>query len=240
MPISAFVTDFFCTDLLDVGAKLNLQTYLFFSASASGLCFAMHIPTLVSNIEMSCTGPDFEVEVPGLPPIPARNLPIAIQDKSNSACKWIVHHSSRLKEASGILVNTFAELEEEAIKVLSSPATPPIYPIGPLLLPESDTPDESGCLKWLDEQPPSSVLFVSFGSAGVLSREQNTDLALGLEASGHRFLWVLRGYKSGDSSSLETNISQLLPEGFESRTWDRGLVLLNWAPQLPILSHPCT
>ncbi|GLJ47417.1 hypothetical protein SUGI_1000620 [Cryptomeria japonica] len=239
-PISAFVTDFFCTDLLNVGAKLNLPTYLFFSASASLLSFMMHLPTLVSEIEVSFKDADFDVEVPGLPPIPARDLPTPIQDRSKSAFKWFVYHSSRFKEASGILINTFAELEEEAIKALSTPATPPIYPIGPLLLPESDTPDESSCLKWLDEQPPSSVLFVSFGSAGVLSREQITDLAIGLEASGHRFLWVLRGYKSGDSSSLETDISQLLPEGFESRTWDRGLVLLNWAPQVPILSHPCT
>ncbi|GLJ47404.1 hypothetical protein SUGI_1000440 [Cryptomeria japonica] len=80
----------------------------------------------------------------------------------------------------------------------------------------------------------------SFGSLGVFSREQITDLAIGLEASSHRFVWVLRGYKSGDSSSLETDISQLLPEGFKSRTWDRGLVVLNWAPQVPVLSHPST
>ncbi|GLJ47406.1 hypothetical protein SUGI_1000460 [Cryptomeria japonica] len=157
-PISAFVTDTFCTDLLDVGAKLNLPTYLFISFSASVLCFMMHLPTLVSNIEVSFKDADFEVEVPGLSPIPARDLPSHIQDRSNSAFKWFVHHSTRLKEASGFLINTFAELEEEAIKALCTPATPPMYPIGPLLqLTESDTPQDSTCLKWLDEQPAVKI-----------------------------------------------------------------------------------
>ncbi|GLJ47416.1 hypothetical protein SUGI_1000610 [Cryptomeria japonica] len=101
---------------------------------------------------------DFEVEVPGLSPIPARDLPSHIQDRSNSAFKWFVHHSTRLKEASGFLINTFAELEEEAIKALCTPATPPLYPIGPLLqLTESDTPQDFTCLKWLDEQPAVKI-----------------------------------------------------------------------------------
>ncbi|GLJ47400.1 hypothetical protein SUGI_1000380 [Cryptomeria japonica] len=239
-PISAFITDFFCTELLDVTTKLKVPSYLFVPSSAASVCFMLHLPKLVAEINVSFKDADFEVEVPGLPPIPATDLPTPFQERSDSWFNWFLNHASRFKEASGVFINTFAELEEEAIKTLRTPSTPPIYPIGPLLVTESDTPDESSCLKWLDEQPPSSVLFVAFGSFGVLSREQITDLAIGLETSGHRFLWVLRGFKSEDSSSLETDISQLLPEGFESRTRDRGLVLLNWAPQIPVLSHPST
>ncbi|GLJ47398.1 hypothetical protein SUGI_1000360 [Cryptomeria japonica] len=239
-PISAFIIDPFCTELLAVTAKLKIPTYLFVPASAALVCFMLNLPKFVSEMKVSFKDVDFEVEVPGFPPIPPRDLPSSLQDRSDSEFEWFVNHASRFKEASGILINTFAEFEEEAIKALSTPATPAIYPIGPLLLTESDTPDQSSCLNWLDEQPPSSVLFVSFGSFGVISREQITDLAIGLEASGHRFLWVVRGYKSGDSSTLETDISELLPEGFENRTRDRGLVLLNWAPQVPVLSHPST
>ncbi|GLJ47388.1 hypothetical protein SUGI_1000220 [Cryptomeria japonica] len=239
-PVSAFITDLFCTELLDVTAKLKMPSYIFVASSAAYVCFMLHLPKLVSEIKVSFKDADFEVEIPGLPPIPARDLSNSVQDRSDFAFKLILHHASRCREASGILINTFAELEEEAMETLSTPATPPIYSIGPLMFTDSDTPDESRCLKWLDEQPPLSVLFVAFGSGGVLSREQITDLAIGLEASGHRFLWVLRGYKSGDSSSLETVISQLLPEGFEIRNKDRGLVLLNWAPQIPVLSHPST
>ncbi|XP_059072300.1 UDP-glycosyltransferase 72B1-like [Cryptomeria japonica] len=238
--ISAFITDICCTELLDVTAKLKMPAYLFVTSSAAFVCFLLHLPKLVSEIKLSFKDADYEVEISGLPSIPTRDLPSPVQDMSDSSFKWVIYHASRLKEVSGVLINTFAELEEEAIMALTTLATPSIYPIGPLICKGSDTPDESRCLKWLDEQPPSSVLFVSFGSAGVLSREQITDLAIGLEASGHRFLWVLRGYKSEDFSFLETDISQLLPEGFESRTWDRGLVLPNWAPQVRILSHPST
>ncbi|GLJ47385.1 hypothetical protein SUGI_1000190 [Cryptomeria japonica] len=239
-PVSAFVTDLFCTELLEVTAKLKMPSYIFVPSSAAFVCFMLHLPKLVSEIKISFKDADFEVEIPGLPPIPAKDLINSVQDRSDSAFKWIIQHASHCREATGILINTFAELEEEAMETLSTPATPPIYPIGPLMFTDSDVPDESRYLKWLDEQPPLSVLFVAFGSGGVFSREQITDLAIGLEASGHRFLWVLRGHKSGDSSSLETDISQLLPEGFEIRTSDRGLVLLNWAPQIPVLSHPST
>jgi len=44
----------------------------------------------------------------------------------------------------------------------------------------------------LDKQPNGSVLYVSFGSGGTLSQEQLNELALGLEMSGQRFLWVVR------------------------------------------------
>ncbi|GLJ47392.1 hypothetical protein SUGI_1000270 [Cryptomeria japonica] len=206
-PVSAFVTDLFCTELLEVTAKLKMPSYMFVPSSAAFVCFMLHLPKLVSEIKISFKDADFEVEIPGLPPIPAKDLINSVQDRSDSAFKWIIQHASHCREATGILINTFAELEEEAMETLSTPATPPIYPIGPLMFTDSDVPDESRCLKWLDEQPPLSVLFVAFGSGGVFSREQITDLAIGLEASGHR---------------------------------DRGLVLLNWAPQIPVLSHPST
>ncbi|GLJ49853.1 hypothetical protein SUGI_1059380 [Cryptomeria japonica] len=64
-----------------------------------------------------------------------------------------------------------------------------------------------------------------------LSPDQTRELALGLEASGHRFLWLLKG---------DNDVSALLPPGFEMRTRDRGIVWTSWAPQIPILSHPAT
>jgi len=96
-------------------------------------------------------------------------------------------------------------------------------------------------LSSVEFQPPSSVLFVSFGSGGVLPKTQVTELALGLEASRHRFLWVLRStplrsFKSGEKAEP----LELLPEGFEIRTRDQGLVVPSWAPQIPVLSHPST
>ncbi|GLJ08785.1 hypothetical protein SUGI_0095920 [Cryptomeria japonica] len=89
--------------------------------------------------------------------------------------------------------------------------------------------DES-CLKWLDAQDPASVIYVSFGSIAVKSNEQLEELAIGLEKSQHPFLWVLR-------MDIAGGMPATLPEGFEERTKDRGLIV-KWAPQVKVLSHP--
>ncbi|GFP85243.1 hydroquinone glucosyltransferase [Phtheirospermum japonicum] len=104
---------------------------------------------------------------------------------------------------------------------------PPVYPIGPLIRTgfESES-DSSVCLKWLDDQPLQSVLYVAFGSYWTLSPEQLTELAMGLEMSEQRFLWVVR------RPEIEIN-----PNRFMERTKGRGLVVWSWAPQLRIRSH---
>ncbi|KAF8041582.1 hypothetical protein BT93_A0238 [Corymbia citriodora subsp. variegata] len=47
-------------------------------------------------------------------------------------------------------------------------------------------------MEWLDEQPPSSVVFLCFGSRGSFGEDQVKEIACALERSGHRFLWSLR------------------------------------------------
>ena len=59
-------------------------------------------------------------------------------------------------------------------------------------------------------------------------------MAIGLEKSNHRFLWVV---KSPLNSNTEPDLEVLLPEGFLERTKDRGVVVKSWAPQSAILSH---
>ncbi|CAL4908930.1 unnamed protein product [Urochloa decumbens] len=52
------------------------------------------------------------------------------------------------------------------------------------------------------------------------------ELALGLEASGKSFLWVIRAD------------TWMPPEGWKERVGDRGMVVTGWAPQTLILAHP--
>jgi len=98
----------------------------------------------------------------------------------------------------------------------------------------------------LDKQPKRSVLYVSFGSGGTLSYDQIQELALGLEMSEHRFLWVVRtpndiaaeaAYLAEDSQNEPV---EFLPKGFLERTKGRGLVVLSWAPQAQVLAHSST
>jgi hypothetical protein len=58
-----------------------------------------------------------------------------------------------------------------------------------------------------------------------VSDAQLQELALGLEASGESFLWVVRS---------ETWAA---PEGWEERVADRGMRVTAWAPQTAILGH---
>ncbi|KAJ0546031.1 putative trans-zeatin O-beta-D-glucosyltransferase [Helianthus annuus] len=92
---------------------------------------------------------------------------------------------------------------------------------------------------WLEKQAPNSVLYVSFGTTTSISNEQIQELALGLEKSEQRFIWVLRDADKGDIFDGEVRKIEL-PNGFEERVGDRGLVVVDWVPQLEILGHPAT
>ncbi|KAK1377180.1 UDPGT domain-containing protein [Heracleum sosnowskyi] len=146
------------------------------------------------------------------------------------------------------MVNTFKDLEEGAIQALQDLGSPPIYPVGPLVQMDhlSTAADGLDCLRWLDDQPRGSVLFVSFGSGGTLSSNQITELALGLEMSEQRFLWVVRSpddeIANASFFSIQTKKDPVdfLPQGFIERTKGQGLVVPNWAPQAQILSHGST
>ncbi|KAH9316413.1 hypothetical protein KI387_025040, partial [Taxus chinensis] len=134
-----------------------------------------------------------------------------------------------------VLVNTFEELEggKEAIQGLTINGCPALA-IGPVFLPNflegrksmySMWEEDKTCLRWLDAQKKGSVLYVSFGTHAVRSQRQLQELALGLEASGYPFLWVLRSDIAEGKSVLE------LPEGFMERNRDRAL-LVSWTHQL--------
>jgi hypothetical protein len=69
---------------------------------------------------------------------------------------------------------------------------------------------------------------------GVFPKKQLEEIAVGLERSGQRFLWVVRGPPGPGAAD---DISALLPAGFQERTEDRGLVVKNWAPQVDVLRH---
>ncbi|TKY68956.1 Hydroquinone glucosyltransferase [Spatholobus suberectus] len=78
-------------------------------------------------------------------------------------------------------------------------------------------------------------------NGGTLSQVQIIELALGLELSNHKFLWVVRAPSSSASSAYlnaqNENPLEFFPYGFLERTKEQGLVIPSWAPQIEILSH---
>ncbi|CAL4994080.1 unnamed protein product [Urochloa decumbens] len=229
-PVAGVVIDFFCTAVLDICHDLAIPSYVYFAANASTFALLLH---LESDKEM-----EGMVDVPGLPPVPRSSLPLPLQDKTSMSYKWFVYHSRRYMEANGIIINTAAELEPAVLAAIADHA-PTIYPIGPVLSlkPPAEEPHE--CVRWLDSQPPASVVLLCFGSMGSFSAPQVSEMARGLERSGQRFLWVLRGPPAaGEVHPTEANLEELLPEGFLERTKRKGLVWPRMAPQKEILAHP--
>ncbi|KAH0721268.1 hypothetical protein KY290_006190 [Solanum tuberosum] len=86
---------------------------------------------------------------------------------------------------------------------------------------------------------PNSVIFASFGTTTTLSDEEIKELAIGLEKSEKKFIWVLREADKGDIFTGESREVEL-PEGYEEKVEKRGLIVRDWVPQLEILRHEST
>uniref|UniRef100_A0ACD5WUA3 Uncharacterized protein n=1 Tax=Avena sativa TaxID=4498 RepID=A0ACD5WUA3_AVESA len=247
----AFVADLFGADSFDAAVAAGVpRRYLFFPTNLHGLTLILHLPDLDVSLPGEFRDLAEPVRLPGCVPIPGTDILSPLQDKSNPSYRWMVHHGKRYRDADAILVNSFDAVEPDAIAALRvpEPGRPPVYNIGPLTQTNAGSPaPRAACLEWLDRQPPKSVIFVSFGSGGSLPREQMQELALGLEQSGQRFLWVVRspsdeGAVNANYYDAESKKDPLayLPEGFVERTKDVGLLVPSWAPQIKVLAHQAT
>ncbi|MQM23409.1 hypothetical protein Taro_056473 [Colocasia esculenta] len=244
--IAGIFVDLFSTGMIDVGDELGIPTYVYFTSSAAMLGLMLYQPTLHEEVPSEMADVEGDIRIPSFAvPIPPLFMPGPMLDKKSDGYAWFVRHGRRFRSAKGIVVNSFTELETTAAKALTEGrclpdhATPPIYLVGPVLSPGSAPPDHE-CLKWLDRQPPASVVFLCFGSMGSFEKEQLKEIALGLERSGHRFLWSLRTRLKGERFTLprDADLGEALPEGFLERTAGRGLVWPSWAPQVEVLAHP--
>ncbi|KAF7027483.1 hypothetical protein CFC21_039523 [Triticum aestivum] len=239
------VVDFFCSAAMDVAAELDIPAYFFSTSGAQILAFFMHLTVLHGKSTRSFREMGEElVHVPGITPFPATHSIQPLMDRDGASYQALLNVSLNLFRSQGIFINTFRSLEPRAMDTIlaghSAPAglsTPPVYCIGPLVKSEEvgvKRGDE--CLAWLDTQPKASVVFLCFGSLGRFNAEQTREVATGLEASGQRFLWVVRSPPSDDTTT-EPDLDVLLSKGFLDRTKGRGLVVKSWAPQGDVLAH---
>lgn len=255
--LAALITDHFGTDAFDVAKEFKVPPYLFFTSSALQLSFLFDLPKLDQDFPGEYRELPQPVTIPGCNvTVRPSDLPEPVQDRKNDAYRWFLHNAKRFVLAEGIIVNSFVDLQPGVIKALQekgSTGKPPVYPVGPLIRTNDSiigtVGPKSDCLKWLDDQPRGSVLFVSFGSGGTLSKAQFNELALGLEMSEQRFIWVAKtpdddsasGSYFGIRGKQKGGVFDYLPDGFLGRIAGRGfLVGQSWAPQVEILRHGST
>ncbi|KAE9612472.1 hypothetical protein Lal_00033298 [Lupinus albus] len=113
-------------------------------------------------------------------------------------------------------------------------------PFNPLTIENENSKERHFSLKWLDKQDPNSVIYVSFGTTTAMKGEQIMQIAIGLEQSKQKFIWVIRDADKGDIFDEDGIRRHELPNGYEERVEGFGLVVRDWAPQLDILNHPST
>lgn len=145
-------------------------------------------------------------------------------------------------EADGVVMNTFLEMEPEYVAGYAAARGLKVWTVGPVSLYHQHTAtlaargdtaaiDADECLRWLDGKEPGSVVYVSFGSIVQPEPKQAVELGLGLEASGHPFIWVVK------SADCHEAAAHAFLRGLEARVTGRGLLIWGWAPQALILSH---
>ncbi|KAF4374058.1 hypothetical protein F8388_007964 [Cannabis sativa] len=177
--------------------------------------------------------------IPDLPDqieLTASKLPYFMKhhDESTELGKLYIAIREVERRNYGIIVNSFYELEPAYADLYKKVSGIKTWQIGPLFLSDynmSNSNNQLECMKWLDTKKPSSVIYVSFGSVANFNDEQLMEIATGLEASGQQFIWVVKKEK------VEGVEEEWLPEGFEERMKERGLIVRGWAPQVPILEH---
>uniref|UniRef100_A0A0E0JNP3 Glycosyltransferase n=1 Tax=Oryza punctata TaxID=4537 RepID=A0A0E0JNP3_ORYPU len=245
--IDALVVDMFCIDALDIAAELAVPAYMFYPSAASDLAVYLQVPHVARSAPSSFKDmADTVLSFSGVATVRALDMPDTMQDRESDVGTTRIHHCSRMAEARGILVNSFEWLETRALKAIrgglcfpTGRSVPEIYCVGPLVdggkIKENDERHE--CLEWLDSQPKQSVVFLCFGSRGTFSVSQLSEMARGIENSGHRFLWAVRNPPDHRTKLGEVDLEALLPEGFLERTNGRGFVVKNWAPQSAVLQH---
>ncbi|KAJ6738395.1 GLYCOSYLTRANSFERASE [Salix koriyanagi] len=137
------------TAALSVAKELNIPAHYYFTCCAGVLAVLLYFPTIHNTTTKSFKDLKTLLHIPGVPPIPSTDMPVAMLEREDKAYEYIKDSSSRFPELAGIIVNTFESLESRAVKTASeglcvpNNRTPPIYCIGPLIATEGPKDDDS-------------------------------------------------------------------------------------------------
>lgn len=232
----------------DARSVANAESYTFNCASAFNIFShyweEMGKPSQIGGHEIS---------------IPINNLylPSVLEGLTPESIRKMDHEYQFLGSRSGELYNTSRSIEGNFLGLLSKLTETTISnekkiniwamgPLNPVTISSkvSSTGRRDKCLEWLDNQKPNSVMYICFGTTISMTNDQIEQVAVGLEQSGTKFIWVFRDADKGDHCTRARACcrSPSLPQGFEERVEGEGMgmVVRGWAPQPQILGHPST
>ncbi|XP_061336690.1 flavonol 3-O-glucosyltransferase UGT89B1-like [Gastrolobium bilobum] len=241
-PPSAIISDFFLGWTHDLARDLHVPRIIFSPSGAFALSVSFSLwrdLPLNDNPE----DPNSVVSFPNLPNSPTYpwwQISPLFRESERGGPNWELHRENMLLnlDAWGVVFNSFTELErvylDHVKKELGHERVWAVGPVLPLEENGSNRPEEDRggsstvsrheLMTWLDSKPNGSVVYVCFGSRGVLTSEQMDVLTRALELSGVHFIFSVTG-------------PDMIPSGFVDRVRGRGFIIEGWAPQLVILSH---
>ncbi|KAK4477706.1 hypothetical protein RD792_016957 [Penstemon davidsonii] len=247
----ALFVDPFGTEALPIAAEFNMAKYVYVPSTAWFTALTVYCPVLDKEIQGQFVDQQEHLKIPGCKVVRPEDVVDPMLDRNDQQYNEYIKIGKQIPLFDGILLNTWEELEPKTLQafkenhILSSLVNFPIYPIGPLTRPIEPAGSDPDLIQWLDKQPNESVIFVSFGSGGMLSAQQIIELAWGLELSQQRFVWVIRPPTKGRVDDAFFNVGNgsddnpdYLPDGFLTRIRDVGKLVPMWAQQVKILSHP--
>ncbi|KAG6398991.1 hypothetical protein SASPL_140463 [Salvia splendens] len=243
-PPSALLSDFFLGWTHALADHLRIPRIVFYSSGAFTVAVFDHIWANYDSLEPES---DLKLDdLPRSPSFPWVQLPSLfrrckdLECRDKTAADFIKTSMAANAVSWASVYNSIWGLEGQFLS--SKTAHQRVYSVGPLNLldgwsklrlgdvkPGSD----DGVVAWLDGCGDGSVLYVCFGSQKLLKAAQAEALAAGLERSGIRFIWVVKDLTAQQVADGYGSV----PDGFEARVSDRGLVVKGWAPQTAILSH---
>ncbi|KQJ84489.1 UDP-glycosyltransferase 91C1 [Brachypodium distachyon] len=199
---------------------------------------AMFLPTAAVIATMPQRQPDHAASAPAEHAVPRHEIEATaplLSDQGVSGMSIVQRYLLTKERCTVGAIRSCVEWEPDSYPLAATILGMPVVPLG-LLPPSPDggrrAPDgsEHATVRWLDAQPPSSVVYVALGSEVPLPVDHVHELALGLELAGTRFLWALRKPNGVPDADM-------LPAGFQDRTRGHGLVTTGWVPQMSILAH---
>ncbi|XP_043725901.1 UDP-glycosyltransferase 87A1-like [Telopea speciosissima] len=241
-PATCIIADTLLSWAVAIGDRRNIPVALLWPMAPSLFSLTYHYHLLRAHGHLPLTLENFSERkdeimtyIPGIPAIRPGDLP-SIYMRKNELSKRMEEAFSWVTKVQFILFSSFYDLQPHVIDTLREILPIPIYPIGPsipfMLLQDRVTPSadtfsngsnntvDMDYLKWLDSQPKNSVLYVSLGSFLSASATQMHEIAMGLQSSGVRYLWVAR--------DEALNLQEICGE--------MGLVV-PWCDQLRVLCH---
>ncbi|KAL2644798.1 hypothetical protein R1flu_012385 [Riccia fluitans] len=260
------IVDLFMPGARDLAAGAGIPAWPFLPFLSSFLTTNLYLKklgaagilTLPDSLEESDVKEEF-INIPGLSLMKIYEVN-AIYFKCNPLYRLGQRRADFLQEADVLIMTGFRELEPQAFSALekllyfnalqNSRKISKIWTVGPMFPLLSDNQVSVAkelvaekvdpCIRFLDSQSPSSVVYVSFGTDVSVSQEQLLELVYGLESSQQPFICALRTPKSDQNSyvMVQDLLSDLDP-ALLSRISRRSL-FVEWAPQMDVLSHAST